>query len=311
MSRARDLCFVIAALLTAPPGSVVQAEEPPRSALEGVPGLEKRITYTETKIPLGELVAKVAADTGVPLRAAPDVADEPVAVAVTALPARELLEQIADLLDYQWRVQAFRRSGAQAFRSGKGGLAFDLAGPERLNARTPERPAPVYEIWQDLASKQREEALRRSFYAAVEQRFQEDLERYRAAAKLSPAEIRRQWDDWLARGHELGKLSPDERQAWLNSPEAKDWDRRLDLLQNLTQPIQRSLAGLLTGLSPEQWAALRAGQQLVFSSAPHTGELPLTHSAACKTSCPIWRSPMAPTLSRTLTGPHRASTTSS
>ena len=105
MSRARDLCFVIAALLTAPPGSVVQAEEPPRSALEGVPGLEKRITYTETKIPLGELVAKVAADTGVPLRAAPDVADEPVAVAVTALPARELLEQIADLLDYQWRVR--------------------------------------------------------------------------------------------------------------------------------------------------------------------------------------------------------------
>src|SRR4051794_8052270 len=38
-----------------------------RSALEKVAGLEKPVTYSETKIPLSELVQKVAADTSVPL----------------------------------------------------------------------------------------------------------------------------------------------------------------------------------------------------------------------------------------------------
>jgi hypothetical protein len=36
-------------------------------------------------------------------------------------------------------VQAFGRSGVQAFRSGKDKPALGLVDPERLNARTPER----------------------------------------------------------------------------------------------------------------------------------------------------------------------------
>src|SRR5207248_789563 len=40
--------------------------------------------------------------------------------------------------------QAFRRSGVQAFGADEDRLAFDLAGPERPNARTPERLTPVY-----------------------------------------------------------------------------------------------------------------------------------------------------------------------
>jgi hypothetical protein len=74
----------------------------PRSVLEAVPGLEKRVSYSETKIPLGELIQKVAADTEVPLTTAQDVADEPVAVVVKDFPARELLDQLAELLEYQW-----------------------------------------------------------------------------------------------------------------------------------------------------------------------------------------------------------------
>src|SRR5207244_4206733 len=70
--------------------------------LDGVKELGKPVSYTETKIPLGELVAKVGADTGVALTASAEVADEPVAVVVKELPARELLEQVADLLDYRW-----------------------------------------------------------------------------------------------------------------------------------------------------------------------------------------------------------------
>src|SRR5438105_4424828 len=90
-----------AALL--PPLSA-RAETPksPRSVLQAVKELDKPVTYTETKIPLGELVQKVATDTGVSLTAARDVADEPVTVIVKQFSARELLEQLADLLDYRW-----------------------------------------------------------------------------------------------------------------------------------------------------------------------------------------------------------------
>ncbi len=73
---------LLVAILVALPG-VASAQTRTRSVLDGVPGLEKRVTYSETKIPLSELVAKVAADTGVPLRAARDVADEPVALAAS------------------------------------------------------------------------------------------------------------------------------------------------------------------------------------------------------------------------------------
>jgi hypothetical protein len=273
----------VASVLAALYGFAASAQEPSRPALKHVPGLETLVSYSETKIPLGELVAKVVSDTGVKLSAAPAVADEPVAVVVKEFPARELLEQLADVLDYQWRVRrdgaiGRHKDGAREDSAREGGRPTpDSSKPGRSTTErpTPERPSAVYEIWQDLASKQREEALRSSLSAAVEQRFQEELERYRAAVKLSPAEIRRQWDDWLVRGDQLHKLSPEQFQAWLNSHEATDWDRRSSLLENLTSPIQRSLAGLATGLSPEQWAALRAGRQIVFSSAPRTGELPL------------------------------------
>jgi hypothetical protein len=116
--------------------ALAASESRPRTVLTNVPGLEKRVTYTETKIPLGELVAKVAADTGVPLTAARDVADEPVAVVVKEFPARELLEQLADLLDYRWSRRA---TGVQVFRSSGVQDRQGPSPPEHLNARTPER----------------------------------------------------------------------------------------------------------------------------------------------------------------------------
>src|SRR6478672_7444885 len=110
MSRTAILCCLICCTVSvAFPGWGAGARERSRSVLEGVAGLEKPITYCETKIPLGELVQRVAEETGVRLTAAPEVADEPVAVIVNALPARELLAQLARLLDYQWS----RRSGVQ------------------------------------------------------------------------------------------------------------------------------------------------------------------------------------------------------
>src|SRR5690348_10293239 len=118
------LVFLLA--ISASLGSAEQAGSRHRRVLEEVKELEKPVSFTETKIPLGELVQKVAADTGAPLTAAGEVADEPVAVVVKDLPARELLEQLADLLDYRWT----RKGQEGAWR---------------------------YEIWQDAAGKQREE----------------------------------------------------------------------------------------------------------------------------------------------------------
>src|SRR5438046_4894343 len=136
--------ILIAAVALLLPGAAKSIEDRSRSPLAGVKALENPVSYTETKIPLGELVQKVAADTGAPLSAAPEVGDEPVAVVVKELPARELLEQLADLLDYQWhRV------------------------PGRRTPKT-QHPSPTLEIYQDLAGKQREAALREARVREVE-----------------------------------------------------------------------------------------------------------------------------------------------
>src|SRR5438093_10452821 len=100
-----------AALFLIPRAVGAAPEGRPVDPLAAVKELDKPVTYTETKIPLVELIAKVAADTGVTLTAAREVADEPVAVVVNWMPARELLRQLADLLDHRWG----RRSGGQAF----------------------------------------------------------------------------------------------------------------------------------------------------------------------------------------------------
>src|SRR5439155_587089 len=139
-------------------------ERSPHAVLAEAKQLEKPVTYTETKVPLGELVQKVAADTGAKLTAAPDVADEPVAVVVKDLPARELLEQLADLLDYQW-IRHPPRPAPNPQRP-----IHPLSGYPKA-----QPPAPTYEIWQDLPSKQREAALRDAFIAEVMRRFQEEL----------------------------------------------------------------------------------------------------------------------------------------
>ena len=54
----------------------------PRSVLDGVVELARPVTFSELKIPLGELVQRVARATGVSLTAAREVTDEPVAVVV-------------------------------------------------------------------------------------------------------------------------------------------------------------------------------------------------------------------------------------
>src|SRR5438309_645030 len=226
------------------------------SVLEGVKELEKPVTYAETKIPLGELVQKVAQDTGVDLTAAKDVADEPVAVVVKEMPARELLEQLADLLDYRW--------------------ARHLPHP------TPDtrHPTPFFEIYQDLAGKQREAALRNARFEAIERRFQEEVRRCVDVAALPPAQIQAIVDAEEQRSRELAKMTPEERGALLRSPGERERQARAAVARELSVPIPRALAQLLGRLSPQQWATLHAESRLVFATQPGPGELPLRDDTA-------------------------------
>jgi hypothetical protein len=224
------------------PPSRVSLEAAPagdRSVLEGVAALDKRVTYTETKIPLGELVQKVAAETGVPLVAARDVADEPVAVVVKEFPARELLQQLANLLDYQWG----RRGQSGAWR---------------------------YEIWQDLASKRREEALRQAVFADVEQRFRQELGRYLEMATLSQEQIERLVAAEEQRRQELDKLTPEQRAALDSRPEARERNQRFSIAQTLLSPVPRVLVSLLSRLAPQQWAILHEEGSITFSTEPQS-----------------------------------------
>jgi hypothetical protein len=304
MLKRRSVFWLLGgALSLARSGPAAAAGPPPRSVLEGVKALAQPVTYTETKIPLGELVQKVAADTGAALTAAPEVADEPVAVVVKDLPARELLEQLADLLDYRWSrrsgVQTFRHSGVQSRQDRP---TFDFADPERLNA-----PTPTFEIWQDLASKQREEALRQAVFAEAEKEFQEGVERAVEMAALPPERIRQILEEEEKRERERAKLPPEEQEAIRDSPAEQERVRRVSPAVSLWSPIGRALANLLAHLTPRQWALLRRGQPLILSTDPKSGgsapegwsmPLPVETAQALRSSplslIPPWLSPVPP-----------------
>jgi hypothetical protein len=238
---------VIVTLILVLPGYAAEIVPRHPSPLEGVKALDKPVTCTETKIPLGELVQKVAADTGAPLTAAPGVADEPVAVVVKDLPARELLEQLADLLDYRW------------MREGK---------PE----------APRYQVYQDVASRKNEEALREAAFAGVEKRLRESVAETVQVAALPPAEIDRLAEEQRQWAERFYKLPYARRLAEMEK--LGDRMKRPSLASRLASSVNRSLALLLGRLSPEQWASLREGRPLVFSTLPQPGQLLLPEEMA-------------------------------
>jgi hypothetical protein len=234
------------------PHSGVCAEAANRSeaALAGVTALARPITLSETKIPLGSLVQKIATQTGVKLAANPNVADEPVAVVVRKLPARELLTHLAELLDYRWR------------RLGKAGDWH-------------------YEIWQDAASRRYEETLRRDLAVYARKRLAEEVDQLAVMASLSQEQI-----DAIIEAPPLAPagvtepLTREQALTYFKSPEGQARGRRFDRAMQLWSPTQRSLARFLKRLSAEQWNLLRAKGSLIFSSEPGREDLLLADDVA-------------------------------
>jgi hypothetical protein len=251
-------CLLAPLLVHALPLSAAETPATRPSPLAGVSGLAKPVSYTETKIPLGELVQKVAADTGVKLTATRDVADELVAVVVKAMPARELLEQLADLLDYQWS------------RRGKEG-------------------ARRYEIYQDLAARNREAALRERRLREVEARFREELQLHAGLAALPSDAFQRLLTataDCMRQ-----KRTSEQIASRFRTAEGREQMRRDDAVHSLQSPAQRTLARLVNQLLPEQWDRLRAAGRLTFSTDPAAGELPLPgeFERLLRSGAPTWR----------------------
>ena len=214
-----DLWLLGTLLWLVPPTLAGSADQRSRSVLEGVKALDQRVTQTETKIPLGELVAKVASDTGVKLTATRDAADEPVAVVVKQMPARELLEQLAVLLDYRWS----RQGHEGAWR---------------------------YEIYQDLASKHREAALREARVQDAERRFEQQVRIDAEVAALTPERIQALVEEGERHGEKLAKLAPEQSLALLRSPEEQERRQRFGAARQLLGPIPRALAALAEAAHP-------------------------------------------------------------
>jgi hypothetical protein len=259
MNRKAVFLWLLGMLLWAMmPTLAGSADQRPRSVLEGEKALDQPVTETETKIPLGELVQKVGADTGAPLTAAPEVADEPVAVVVKALPARELLEQLAELLDYRWA------------RHGKEG-------------------AWRCEIFQDLAARNREAALRQRRLREVEARFREELKLSAEMAALPADAFQRLLAAAADRLRQ--KQTPSMIASDLRTAEAREQMRRDEAVHALQSPVQRSLALLVNQLPAEQWDRLLAAGRLTFSTRPGPGEFPFSAGIEqrLRASGPTWR----------------------
>lgn len=142
------LCFL---------GLCAASSEPaprPKSVLDDVPGLERRVTFAETKISLGELLQRVAKETGARVYADRSTADEPAAVVVTDMPAAQLLNQLAQLFDYRW--------GREAAASG-----------------------PRYRLYQDRKQQADEEAQRLAVHADEQRRLELVLTGYVKAGRLT------------------------------------------------------------------------------------------------------------------------------
>jgi hypothetical protein len=241
--RTRICCLISGVLAGFMVGWVVQsrplsATAPTGTVLAGVAALDAPITVTETKISLREVLGVITGMTGVPLAAAREVADEPVAVVVKTLPARELLEALAELLEFQWR-----------------------------------RSEDGFEIRQDASARRREESLRQAAQAAAEQALLAEVQRLVEAAGLRPEEARalQQRDE-----EERSLLSSEQREALLRSPEEQKRRARLTAIRRCQEPIPRALARLMGRLPPEQWSRLlRDERPVTFSTHPSIGELPL------------------------------------
>jgi len=151
-------------------------------ALRSDKRLRARVSVAEQDRPLAGVVRELSTRLAVPLVAARDVADDRATLIVDDRPAVEVLIRLARHFGFQWRR---RRDG--------------------------------YELTQDIASRQREEALRD---AEVSEQLAEIREQMEQAARISaqPAERLHQRAEEIGEQLGSGRLTPTERWRLIPPP---------------------------------------------------------------------------------------------
>jgi hypothetical protein len=210
-----------------------------KSVLAGVPELEKPVTFSETKIPLDDLLQQVGSTTGVRLVATGPAADEPVAVVVTEMPAVRLLDELAALLDYRW--------------------TRDDANPKTAGRDRNSAARPGFRLHQDSDQKERERALREKARQNDLERLRQVVSSYGGVGKLTDAEF-------AAARQAMDRRTPQSPR--LTSAEDR-FQRGLRACDNIAK---RGIAGLLGELTGNNWATLHSGKSLRFYSRPEAGE---------------------------------------
>jgi hypothetical protein len=229
---------------SAPAGTA--AGEPSRPVarqrlLEQDPRLEKPVTLRLRRSPLSAVVAELARQTEVAMRSSTDVADEPALLFVTNQPAKEVMHQLATHFGYRWtRLPSPSGGGA----GGRGGGA-------------------TYELYQDLRSKQDEEALRSGRYARALAALQVALrEQMRLAQRPSEMLLRE------AEALDARRAGPGARSQ---EPGAVSSYR----LREMADPCRRALLQVASLLTADQWRALASGETVHFSSLAEPCAVPL------------------------------------
>ncbi len=233
-------CCLAAVLSPAIPAA---AQE--RSPFNGDKRLEQPVTVSWRKATLYDALQELTRTTGIKLSPDLAVVDEPIMAAATQVPARVLLEQIADLLDLTWS------------------RSEDKAGTSR------------YLLYQSRAARERELAELQKSERAVVEALNRDLARYRQVAKMPEDQLHQQLEK---SDRELSELLAGGFAGLGNNPAATRKFQDAQALRALSSPIGRSMLGVLDSLSPGQWNLLRSDRPLVFSSDPKEGELPLPAS---------------------------------
>jgi hypothetical protein len=208
--------------------------------------LTRAVTLQLKATALSDVCERLKADSGIYLRAGPSVADEKVTVYCEKQPLRDVMRQLSRPFGYTWL-----RTGLPSPSGGK------AAGGEQ----SPPLPAGEgaggrgyrYELVQDLRSQLLEEELRNRDRNAAVLALDSEMERYRGYRDLSPDEV-------LARA----RTAPPGEKALLENLSKYGWG-----------PIQ-----MYFRLSPQDLAALRAGEELTFSADPQPGEQPLPPEVA-------------------------------
>ncbi len=231
------LALAVAALLAAAEPSVAQKAQK-ASAFAGDSRLNRAVTMRWKKATLLQALADVTTATGVRLTPERAIVDEPVMVAATGMPAGQLLQHMSELLDYTWV-----RNGGTA-------------------------DSPNYLLYQSRTQKETEQAMidqgKREVLAALNK----ELEKYRAALRLTPDQLAQRVDAADAKFGEL--MTSGFKDA--NSPKGMSSAMDSFALRSIVSPTGRVMVELLDRLSPAQWSALSNEESVVFSPQPSTGE---------------------------------------